>query len=139
MCRCSRKRRISPSDGRDNAWAIREPVIPAATREGQPHDRERRDSVNSMFSVLRSRCPRRIVPQNVPTWRTVSLSFREWKQAGGSRSMQPCDERCVSALGVIRNHARPCSTVHPLKPAPFAAMHAGIMGGNTSRAEKGTC
>jgi len=33
-------------------------------------------------SELRSACSWRMMPQDVPTWRTASRSFRQWTQAG---------------------------------------------------------
>jgi len=30
MCRCGRERRVSPSDGIENEWAIVEPLIPGS-------------------------------------------------------------------------------------------------------------
>jgi len=77
----SRERRLSPSNGTDNAWAIVEPPIPAATPGGRPQDIEGRDIVNGLFSVLRRGGPWRRIPQEVP-WRTVSLSVRAWTAAG---------------------------------------------------------
>jgi len=35
-----------------------------------------------ILDVLRSGCPWRLLPHDLPTWSTVYLSFREWKQAG---------------------------------------------------------
>jgi len=67
--------------------------------------------------------------------RSVHGPRRGW----GSRSRSPCDERCVSALGVRRTHARPCSTVPLSPPAPFAVRHAGLRGEHPSRADNGTC
>jgi putative transposase len=57
-------------------------LIPAAKPGGRPQEIARRESVNGILSVLRSGCPWRFLPHDFPNWRTVSLSFREWKRAG---------------------------------------------------------
>lgn len=82
MCRCGEERRVSASDVTDEAWAILEPLIPAAKPGGRPQEIERREIVNGMWSVLRGGCPWRLMPPDVPNWRTVSVSVREWKPAG---------------------------------------------------------
>lgn len=82
MSRYSTKRRIYPSDGTDQEWAILEPFIPAAKPGGRPQEIERREIVNGILYVLRSGCPWRMLPHDLPNWSTVYLSFRQWKQAG---------------------------------------------------------
>jgi putative transposase len=82
MCRCRKERRVYPSDVTDQEWAILEPLIPAAKPGGRPQEIERREIVNGIFSVLRSGCPWRMIPHDLPNWSTVYLYFREWKQAG---------------------------------------------------------
>src|SRR5260221_3457824 len=82
MCRCGRERRVYPSDVTDKEWAILEPLIPAAKPGGRPQEIERREIVNGILYVLRSGCPWRMIPHDLPNWSTVYLYFREWKQAG---------------------------------------------------------
>jgi len=82
MCRCGRQRRVYPSDVTDKEWAILEPLLPAAKPGGRPQEIERREIVNGILYVLRSGCPWRLLPHDLPNWSTVYLYFREWKQAG---------------------------------------------------------
>jgi putative transposase len=82
MRKCWRKRRVYPSDVTDKEWAILEPLIPAAQPGGRPQEIERREIVNGILYVLRSGCPWRMLPHDLPNWSTVYLYFREWKQAG---------------------------------------------------------
>jgi putative transposase len=82
MCIYCRERRVYPSDVTDQEWAILEPLIPAAKPGGRPQEIDRREIVNGVLYVLRSGCPWRMLPHDLPNWSTVYLYFREWKQAG---------------------------------------------------------
>ena len=82
MCICCRERRVYPSDVTDEEWAILEPLIPAVKPGGRPEEIERREIVNGILYVLRSGCPWRMLPHDLPNWSTVYLYFREWKRAG---------------------------------------------------------
>ncbi len=82
MCICCHERRVYPSDVTDAEWAILEPLIPAVKPGGRPEEIERREIVNGILYVLRSGCPWRMLPHDLPNWSTVYLYFREWKRAG---------------------------------------------------------
>ncbi len=82
MCICCRERRVYASDVTDKEWAILEPLIPAVKPGGRPEEIERREIVNGILYVLRSGCPWRLLPHDLPNWSTVYLYFREWKRAG---------------------------------------------------------
>jgi transposase len=82
MCICGRERRVYASDVTDEEWVILEPLIPAAKPGGRSQEIERREIVNGILYVLRSGCPWRLLPHDLPNWSTVYLYFREWKRAG---------------------------------------------------------
>jgi transposase len=82
MCRCCHERRVYPSDVTDAEWAILEPLIPEVKPGGRPEEIERREIVNGILYVLRSGCPWRLLPHDLPNWSTVYLYFRQWKRAG---------------------------------------------------------
>jgi len=82
MCRCCHERRVYPSDVTDAEWAILEPLIPPVKPGGRPEEIERREIVNGILYVLRSGCPWRLLPHDLPNWSTVYLYFRQWKRAG---------------------------------------------------------
>jgi transposase len=71
-----------PSDVTDEEWAVLEPLIPAAKPGGRPQEIERREIVNAILYVLRSSCPWRMLPHDLPRWFTASWYFRRWKQQG---------------------------------------------------------
>jgi putative transposase len=76
------KRQPYPSDVTDAQWAILEPLLPVPDPEGRPVEIERREIVNAIFYVLRSGCPWRYLPHDLPVWETAYSYFRDWKQDG---------------------------------------------------------
>jgi putative transposase len=75
-------RRESPSDVTDAQWAILEPLLPPPDPDGRPLEIERREILNAIFYVLRSGCPWRYLPNDLPKWQTVYSYFRDWKRDG---------------------------------------------------------
>src|SRR5258708_20160512 len=71
-----------PSDVTDEEWAILEPLIPGEKPGGRPQEIERREIVNAIVYVLRSSCPWRMLPHDLPRWFTAYWYFRRWKQQG---------------------------------------------------------
>jgi len=75
-------RNAYPSDLTDAQWEVLEPLVPALSPEAAYHVHARREIVNAILYVLRSGCPWRMLPHDLPNWSTVYLYFRQWKQAG---------------------------------------------------------
>jgi putative transposase len=71
-----------PSDVTDEEWAHLEPLIPAAKPGGRRQAIDRREIVNAILYVLRSGCPWRLLPHDLPRWFTAYWYFRQWKRAG---------------------------------------------------------
>jgi putative transposase len=78
----TRLQRAYPSDLPDAQWEMLAPVIPPLNPEAAYHLHERRDLVNAMLYILRSGCPWRSLPHDLPAWGTVSYSFRRWRREG---------------------------------------------------------
>jgi len=57
-------------------------LIPRPSLEGRPPIYERREIVNAILYVLRSGCPWRLVPHDLPAWGTVYWYFRRWRDGG---------------------------------------------------------
>lgn len=76
------KRKAYPSDLSDAEWKILEPLIPAVAADATNVGYERREIVNGILYVLRSGCPWRLVPHDLPAWGTVYWYFRVWRKQG---------------------------------------------------------
>ncbi|MGH2507579.1 MAG: transposase [Ktedonobacteraceae bacterium] len=66
MGKYSQERMPYPSDVTDEEWEILEALIPGAKPDGRPQEIERREIVNGMLYVLRSGCPWRMLPHDLP-------------------------------------------------------------------------
>ena len=75
-------RKASPSDLTDAEWEILEPLIPALSEDAVHVKYTRREIVNGILYVLRSGCPWRLLPHDLPAWGTVYDYFRAWRIAG---------------------------------------------------------
>ena len=74
--------RAYPSDLTDAQWALLEPLIPALSPNASYHLHERREIVNGILYVLRSGCPWRTLPHDLPPWGTVYHYFRRGLREG---------------------------------------------------------
>ena len=75
-------RKAYPSDVTDGEWEILEPLIPALSEEAAHVKYTRREIVNGILYVLRSGCPWRLMPHDLPAWGTVYDYFRQWQKQG---------------------------------------------------------
>jgi putative transposase len=75
-------RKAYPSDLTDAEWEILEPLIPAISEEAVHVKYTRREIVNGILYVLRSGCPWRLMPHDLPAWGTVHDYFRQWQKQG---------------------------------------------------------
>ena len=75
-------RRAYPSDLTDEQWVLLAPLIPQPSTQGRPAEIERREILNGILYVLRSGCPWRHLPHDLPAWGTVYHYFRRWLREG---------------------------------------------------------
>ena len=75
-------RRRYPTDLTDAQWSILAPLIPSPKPGGRPRSIDRREVVNAIFYVLRGGIPWRMLPHDLPPWKTVYHYFRLWRIDG---------------------------------------------------------
>ncbi|MBF8189789.1 IS5 family transposase [Nonomuraea sp. K274] len=71
-----------PSDLTDEQWELIEPLLPEPNTGGRPEKHPRREIVNAILYVVRSGCPWRYLPTDLPPWQTVYWYFQQWEHAG---------------------------------------------------------
>lgn len=71
-----------PSDLTDKEWHLLEPLMPAAKPGGRPRKVAMRKVLNGIFYVLRGGCAWRMMPHDLPKWKTVYDYFRNWRLSG---------------------------------------------------------
>src|SRR5215216_7654605 len=71
-----------PTDLSDAEWSLLEPHLPVPKRRGRPRVHSPREILNAVFYVLKSGCQWRMLPREIPPWKTVFHCPRSgWHQA----------------------------------------------------------
>lgn len=78
----SRRTARYASDLTDAEWRLIEPYLPRPSRYGRPRAHTMREIVNGIFYVLRTGCPWRLIPSDLPPWSTLWRWFRLWRDNG---------------------------------------------------------
>ena len=75
-------RRTYQTDLSDAEWAHIEPHLPAPQIDGRPRVHPLREILNAIFYIVRSGCAWRLLPHDLPPWKTVHHYFRTWRLDG---------------------------------------------------------
>jgi len=70
------------TDLSDAEWACLAPHVPAPKPGGRPAKHSRRELLNAIFYVIRSGGAWRLLPNDLPPWRTVYHYWRVWRLDG---------------------------------------------------------
>lgn len=73
------RRQSYPSDLSDKEWRRIEPYLPAPKPGGKPRLHPIREILNAM---VRAGCVWRMMPHDLPPWKTVYHYFRTWRKDG---------------------------------------------------------
>lgn len=71
-----------PSDLSEEQWAILAPMIPPPRKNVRPRDADMREVINGILYLLRTGCPWRHMPHDLPPYRTVYYYFAKWRKCG---------------------------------------------------------
>lgn len=75
-------RQAYATDVSDAECAIVAPYLPTATDNGRPRLHSYRELLNAMFYIIRSGSAWRLLPHDLPNWKTVSHYWRMWRLDG---------------------------------------------------------
>jgi putative transposase len=81
----TKSRQTYPTDMNDTEWKIIEQYLPQPTAKGpggRPREHTWRQLLDAMFWMVRSGCPWRMLPHDLPPWKTVYHYFRLWRKNG---------------------------------------------------------
>lgn len=70
------------TDLTDTEWKILEPHLPPPAERGRPREHGWREILNGVFYLVRSGCAWRLLPHNLPPWKTVYHYYRRWRIDG---------------------------------------------------------
>ncbi|MEM2126353.1 MAG: IS5 family transposase [Candidatus Methanosuratincola sp.] len=79
-------RRKYPSDLTDEQWECIKRYFRQRKRGRKPLHSPR-EIVNAIFYILRTGCPWRHLPKDLPPWGTVAYYFSRWKRSGKWRKI----------------------------------------------------
>jgi putative transposase len=71
-----------PSDLNDGQWVVLAPLVPEPKSGGRPPTHDRREIVNGILYVTRGGCAWRMMPHDLPKWKTTYHYFRAWRLDG---------------------------------------------------------
>lgn len=78
----TKSRQVYPTDLNDTEWNRIAPLLPPAPSMGRPRKHPWREILNALFYVTRSGCAWRLLPHDLPPWKTVYTYFRQWRLDG---------------------------------------------------------
>ena len=78
----TQSRQVYPTDLNDTEWKRIAPLLPPAPTTGRPRTHPWREILNALFYVTRSGCAWRLLPHDLPPWKTVYTYFRQWRLDG---------------------------------------------------------
>lgn len=70
------------TDLTDAEWDLLEPHLPPPAERGRPREHGWREILNGVFYLVRSGCAWRLLPHNLPPWKTVYHYYRLWRIDG---------------------------------------------------------
>ena len=70
------------TDMTDTEWASLERHLPQPKPGGRPRVHPVGEILNAIFYILRSGCAWRLLPHDLPPWKTVYHDFRRWRLEG---------------------------------------------------------
>lgn len=76
------ERKSYPSDLSDKQWEVLSPLFPESSQRGRPRQHSIRELLNAIFFWVVSGCQWRMLPHDLPPWKTVYHYFRKWQQDG---------------------------------------------------------
>ena len=97
------KRQSYATDLTDAEWKVLEPWVPPVKWGGRPAEHSRREIVNALLYVSRTGCQWRLLPHDLPYWKTVYTYFRTWRLDGTWKRIHD----------TLREHVRRAAGRHP--------------------------
>lgn len=89
------KRKLYLTDLSDAEWQKIEPYLPKPkTQRGRKRKHPFREILNAIFYVLRTGCAWRMLPHDLPPWKTVYHYFRLWRLDGTFLRMNAALRTC---------------------------------------------
>lgn len=126
-----------PTDLNDEQWELLLPLLPSAKPRGRRRSVDLRAIVNAIFYMVVAGCAWRMLPKDLPNWKTVYHYFRAWRLDG---TWERIHTRLVQWERVLQGHQAAPSAAsldsQSVKTANPAAIEVGFDGGKKIKGRK---
>ena len=78
----AKSKQAYPTDLKDKEFDVIAPYLPASPATGRPREHAWRTILNAIFYLTRSGCAWRMLPRDLPPWKTIYHYFRLWRTDG---------------------------------------------------------
>jgi len=78
----ARHRKPYPSDLSANEWKKVYPLVQSTRTVGKRRMEDKQEIVNAILYVMRTGCTWRMLPHDLPPWRTVYYHYSRWQKDG---------------------------------------------------------
>jgi transposase len=114
------RREPYPSDLSDEQWELIEDLIPKPNPHPNfPKDEyPRREIVNGILYLLRTGCPWRHLPHDLPPWTLVAHYYYAWKDKHVTSGRVKLRRSCGNARRSYRTSAKPAAPSSPSRLSP---------------------
>jgi len=75
-------RNAYPTDLSDREWQVIEPLLPVPKAAGRPRKHTLQEILNAIFYIVRTGSQWRLLPNDLPAWKTAYHYFRLWRLDG---------------------------------------------------------
>src|SRR3954453_4192869 len=134
-------RKAYDTDLTNPEWEQLEALVPLAKTGGRPPIHSRREILNGIFYAVRRGCAWKLLPHDLPPWRTVYHYFWSWRRNGTWQQIH--DSIRASVRKAAGRDPEPSGAVLDLTASRCRrrnkGAYAAMMPGRTSVDANGTC
>ena len=129
-------RKFYPSDVTDAEWEFLIPYLTLMREEAPQREYPLRDLFNAVRYVVKTGCPWRFLPHDLPPWTAVYQQARRWLQAGVFAQITH-DLRMIARL-VAEREAQPSAIILDGRTLPSTPESGGRAGDDGAKKKKGS-